>query len=242
MINNEKKTVSGLTAKRKPVVTKKLSEIVAEELEGMIRREEIKEGEYLPSEREMMEFFGVGRPSVREALSTLRHKGLIKYNKGEKASVSRPSTETIINGLSGIVKDFLATEDGVTEFERLRIFFETNLVRYAAKKASEEDINRLKNILAVHHNCLKTTECYSHYDIEFHRILAEIPGNKILQTIHTAFSEWLIMAKPLEKNNMTYTQNKNTHLQHIEILQAIIEHDADKAESLMEIHLQRRLS
>ena len=50
------------------------------------------------------------------------------------------------------------------------------------------------------------------------------------------------MAKPLEKNNMTYTQNKNTHLQHIEILQAIIEHDADKAESLMEIHLQRRLS
>lgn len=110
------------------------------------------------------------------------------------------------------------------------------------KKASEEDINRLKNILAVHHNCLKTTECYSHYDIEFHRILAEIPGNKILQTIHTAFSEWLIMAKPLEKNNMTYTQNKNTHLQHIEILQAIIEHDADKAESLMEIHLQRRLS
>lgn len=96
----------GLTTTRKPIVTKKLSEIVAEELERMIRREEIREGEYLPSERELMAFFGVGRPSVREALSSLRHKGLIRYNKGEKASVCRPSPETIINGLSGIVKDF----------------------------------------------------------------------------------------------------------------------------------------
>ncbi|WP_337232496.1 GntR family transcriptional regulator, partial [Vibrio cholerae] len=56
-----------LTTKRKPLVTKKLSEIVADELESMIRRDEIKEGEYLPSERELMDFFGVGRPSIREA-------------------------------------------------------------------------------------------------------------------------------------------------------------------------------
>ncbi|EHE8226132.1 transcriptional regulator NanR [Escherichia coli] len=242
MKNNEKKKISELTAKRKPVVTKKLSDIVAEELEGMIRREELREGEFLPSERELMEFFGVGRPSIREALGALRHRGLIKYNKGEKASVSRPSAETIINGLSGIVKDFLATEDGVLEFEKLRIFFETNLARYAAKHASDEDINRLKNILSVHDNCLKTTDTYAHYDIEFHRILAEIPRNKILKTMHTAFSEWLIMAKPMKKNMMTYTQNKKTHLQHMEILQAIIDHDADKAELIMEKHLQCRIS
>lgn len=106
MSDNKKTVLPGLTTTRKPIVTKKLSEIVAEELERMIRQEEIREGEYLPSERELMAFFGVGRPSVREALSSLRHKGLIRYNKGEKASVCRPSPETIINGLSGIVKDF----------------------------------------------------------------------------------------------------------------------------------------
>ncbi|HDK1294468.1 TPA: transcriptional regulator NanR [Escherichia coli] len=241
MSDNKKTVLPGLTTTRKPIVTKKLSEIVAEELERMIRQEEIREGEYLPSERELMAFFGVGRPSVREALSSLRHKGLIRYNKGEKASVCRPSPETIINGLSGIVKDFLSTADGIKDFERLRIFFETNLVRYAAKNATPEDIHRLEKVLSIHHNSLRTPEVYAQYDIEFHSILADIPDNKVLKTIHSAFSEWLIMAKPLEKNKMTYENNKKTHQQHIEIITAIKEHDCDKAEQLMYNHLYKRI-
>ncbi|MBG3013423.1 transcriptional regulator NanR [Proteus faecis] len=230
-----------LTTKRKPLVTKKLSEIVADELESMIRRDEIKEGEYLPSERELMDFFGVGRPSIREALSVLRHKGLIKYNKGEKASVCRPSAEMIINSLSGIVTDFLSTPEGVSDFERLRIFFETHLVRYAAKHATEKDLEKLEKILDIHHNSLRTPDAYAQYDIEFHKILADIPQNKILKTLHSALSEWLISAKPLEKNKMTYENNKKTHTQHIEIFQAIANHDAEKAELLMENHLKHRI-
>ncbi|HEC4690878.1 TPA: GntR family transcriptional regulator, partial [Escherichia coli] len=54
MSDNKKTVLPGLTTTRKPIVTKKLSEIVAEELERMIRQEEIREGEYLPSERELM--------------------------------------------------------------------------------------------------------------------------------------------------------------------------------------------
>ena len=46
-----------------PVARKKLSEMVEEELEQMIRRREFGEGEQLPSERELMAFFNVGRPS-----------------------------------------------------------------------------------------------------------------------------------------------------------------------------------
>ena len=226
MSDNKKTVLPGLTTTRKPIVTKKLSEIVAEELERMIRQEEIREGEYLPSERELMAFFGVGRPSVREALSSLRHKGLIRYNKGEKASVCRPSPETIINGLSGIVKDFLSTADGIKDFERLRIFFETNLVRYAAKNATPEDIHRLEKVLSIHHNSLRTPEVYAQYDIEFHSILADIPDNKVLKTI--------------QKYNLIQSGD-STHQQHIEILTAIKEHDCDKAEQLMYNHLYKRI-
>lgn len=69
---------------------KKLSEMVEEELEQMIRRHEFGEGEQLPSERELMAFFNVGRPSVREALAALKRKGLVQINNGERARVSRP--------------------------------------------------------------------------------------------------------------------------------------------------------
>ncbi|MDI4746102.1 GntR family transcriptional regulator, partial [Salmonella enterica subsp. enterica serovar Kentucky] len=41
---------------------------------------EFGEGEQLPSERELMAFFNVGRPSVREALAALKRKGLVQIN------------------------------------------------------------------------------------------------------------------------------------------------------------------
>lgn len=96
----------GLTTTRKPIVTKKLSEIVAEELERMIRQEEIREGEYLPSERELMAFFGVGRPSVREALSSLRHKGLIRYNKEKKPVSAVHHQKPSLMGYQALLKIF----------------------------------------------------------------------------------------------------------------------------------------
>ena len=68
----------GNTLGRRPLARKKLSEMVEEELEQMIRRREFAEGEQLPSERELMTFFNVGRPSVREALAALKRKGLVQ--------------------------------------------------------------------------------------------------------------------------------------------------------------------
>lgn len=47
----------GRSLHRRPLARKKLSEMVEEELEQMIRRQEFAQGEQLPSERELMEFF-----------------------------------------------------------------------------------------------------------------------------------------------------------------------------------------
>ncbi|EAA7801233.1 transcriptional regulator NanR, partial [Salmonella enterica subsp. enterica serovar Heidelberg] len=77
-------TSLGRSLRRRPLARKKLSEMVEEELEQMIRRHEFGEGEQLPSERELMAFFNVGRPSVREALAALKRKGLVQINNGER--------------------------------------------------------------------------------------------------------------------------------------------------------------
>jgi len=49
----------GRTLRRRPLARKKLSDMVEEELEQMIRRKEFAQDEQLPSERELMEFFYV---------------------------------------------------------------------------------------------------------------------------------------------------------------------------------------
>lgn len=106
--------------------------MVEEELEQMIRRREFAEGDVLPSERELMAFFNVGRPSVREALAALKRKGLVQISNGERARVSRPSADTIIGELSGMAKDFLSRPGGIAHFEQLRLF--SNPARCAMRR------------------------------------------------------------------------------------------------------------
>ena len=52
-------------------IDRKLSEQVVDRLEAMIREGTYEPGSHLPPERELMDLFGVGRPSVREAMIAL---------------------------------------------------------------------------------------------------------------------------------------------------------------------------
>lgn len=167
-------TTIGRNLRSRPLARKKLSEMVEEELEQMIRRREFGEGEQLPSERELMAFFNVGRPSVREALAALKRKGLVQINNGERARVSRPSADTIIGELSGMAKDFLSHPGGIAHFEQLRLFFESSLVRYAAEHATDEQIDLLAKALGINSQSLDNNAAFIRSDVDFHRVLAEI--------------------------------------------------------------------
>lgn len=227
----------GRSLRPRPLTRKKLSEMVEEELEQMIRRGEFAEGEPLPSERELMTFFNVGRPSVREALAALKRKGLVQISNGERARVSRPSADTIISELSGMAKDFLAHPGGIAHFEQLRLFFESSLVRYAAENASDEQIERLVKALALNSESLEDNALFIRSDVDFHRVLAEIPGNPIFMAIHVALLDWLIAARPKVPDDALYAHNTISYQQHIAIAEAIQRRDPDEADRALQTHL-----
>jgi GntR family transcriptional regulator, sialic acid-inducible nan operon repressor len=64
---------------------RKLYQDVLDRLMARIRSGEIAPGEQLPSERELMEAYGVGRPAIREALQTLERSGIVEIAHGERA-------------------------------------------------------------------------------------------------------------------------------------------------------------
>ncbi|EMP3901009.1 transcriptional regulator NanR, partial [Escherichia coli] len=205
---------------KRPLKRKKLSELVEEDLENMIRQEVFKEGEYIPSERALMEMFNVGRPSVREALATLRRKGLIEVNNGERAKVCRPTPYTLINELSGIARDYMSSKDGMQHFEELRLLFELMLVRYASIYATSEQKNRLNQAIEDCRKYVDNNVNFIHADINFHRILSEIPENPIFVAIHTALINWLINSHTREYGHLTKEQNTISLKQHIDIYNA----------------------
>lgn len=227
----------GRTLSRRPLARKKLSEMVEEELEQMIRRREFGEGEQLPSERELMAFFNVGRPSVREALAALKRKGLVQINNGERARVSRPSADTIISELSGMAKDFLSHPGGIAHFEQLRLFFESSLVRYAAEHATDDQIAKLSKALEINSQALDDNALFIRSDVDFHRVLAEIPGNPIFMAIHVALLDWLIAARPKVAEQELHHHNSVSYQQHIAIVDAIRDRDPDEADRALQTHL-----
>ncbi|XMR46218.1 transcriptional regulator NanR [Escherichia coli] len=200
---------------------KKLSEMVEEELEQMIRRREFGEEGQLPSERELMAFFNVGRPSVREALAALKRKGLVQIDDGERARVSRPSADTIIGELSGMAKDFLSHPGGIAHFEQLRLFF--NAVWYATP-LNMPLMNRLlcweKRWRSTANRWMITPSLFAR-NVDFHRVLAEIPGNPIFMAIHVALLDWLIAARPKVADQELHEHNSVSYQQHIAIVEAI---------------------
>ena len=122
------------------VKQRKLSDEVTDHLEQMIRAGELAEADRLPSERELMRQFGVGRPSIREALLHLSKMGLVEVRSGERARVTRPTPQFVIDALAGPARHMISAPGGVQNFQNARIFFEVGLARHAALNATQEDI------------------------------------------------------------------------------------------------------
>ena len=64
----------------------KAAELLAARIRGQIIRGELKEGDALPAESELMETFGVSRPTLREAIRVLEMESLLRMRRGRAAA------------------------------------------------------------------------------------------------------------------------------------------------------------
>jgi DNA-binding FadR family transcriptional regulator len=218
-----------------PVRQRRLSDDVAHHLEQMIRDGELAEADRLPSERELMRHFGVGRPSVREALQHLSKMGLVEVRSGERARVTRPTPQFVIDALAGPARHMIAAPDGVRNFQNARIFFETGLARHAAQHATDEDIASLRDALEANRLSLGDLKRFERTDVDFHYVLAVITRNPIFMAIHAALAEWL-----LEQRRRTLADgiDVKAYESHQAIYEAIAARDPDRAERAMRDHLE----
>src|SRR5215471_17733659 len=113
----------------------RLFEQIVDILEQRMRDRELLPGAELPSERQLMAEFGVGRPAVREALFHLQRAGLVELRAGSRARVAAPNAEFVMTSLSSSAKYLLSDDNGVRNFQDARALFEAGLVRDAARNA-----------------------------------------------------------------------------------------------------------
>ncbi len=131
-----------------PIPRRKLSDEVFDRLERMISSGELTPGDDMPSERELMDRFKVGRPAIREAMQALERMGLVAISHGERAKVLELTAKSLFRQMDLTAKIMLAkSADTLEHLKSARIFFERGMAREAAQKASAEDIAALHAIL-----------------------------------------------------------------------------------------------
>ena len=220
------------------IVRTKLSDEVFTRLKQLIESGELKAGDEMPSERELMERFGVGRPAIREAMQALAGKGLVEISHGERAKVLKLTAESIFRQVDLPAKLMLSgSPDSLEHLKSARIFFERGMVRAAAVEATEADIADLRELLETQARHIGDSELFINADMAFHQKIAQISRNPIFAAVSGAMLGWL---KAYHSEMLIWTGRENfTLAEHEEIIHAVETRDADLAENAMIKHLER---
>ena len=227
-----------MSPRSEPIVRRKLSDEVFDRLERLITSGELRPGDEMPSERELMERFGVGRPAIREAMQSLANMGLVAISHGERAKVLELTAKSLFRQVDLTAKIMLSkSSDTLEHLKNARIFFERGMARVAAEKASPQDIADLRVILERQRASLGQAEAFIAADMAFHTRIAEISGNPIFAAVSESMLAWL---KEYHTEMLIWTgKEKFTLAEHEEIIHCLAQNDADGAEQAVLKHLER---
>jgi GntR family transcriptional regulator, sialic acid-inducible nan operon repressor len=230
-----------MTSTIEPIVRRKLSDEVFDRLERLITSGELQPGDEMPSERVLMERFGVGRPAIREAMQSLANKGLVSISHGERAKVLKLTAQSIFRQVDLTAKIMLSqSADSLEHLKSARIFFERGMAREAAQRAKPADIDALRGIIDHQRASLGHAEEFISADMKFHTRIAQISGNPIYVGVSEAMLAWL---KEYHTEMLIWTgKEKYTLAEHEEILERLAANDADGAEAAVLKHLERSRS
>ena len=166
--------------KETKVYTKVINDIKEKILSG-----ELKNGDRLPSEREMAERLDVSRTSIREAIRTLEIMGLIESKRGSGNYITNSFGNSLFEPLSIM---FMLQEYSTGDIHELRETLEIECCRMASRLISYEDIKLLKEIIDDMDKTYDEDKSLL-LDIRFHNIIVKSSNNPLIINVLKAISQ-----------------------------------------------------
>jgi GntR family transcriptional repressor for pyruvate dehydrogenase complex len=218
----------------------KISERVASAIVDHIVASGLRPGDRLPNEGAMVESFGVGRGSLREALRILEVHGLISLRSGPGGgpiviavgprAVSR--TFSLYLHLSGST---------MGELIETRLMIEPMVARLAARYITlGNNAEQLRSALEREQSISADKGSYIDAANDFHYVLATLTGNRVFDIVATALKE-LYTTRIVGRGLASQTTDPSIRFEHQEIGDAILCGNAEKAEALMRSHMDTYL-
>jgi GntR family transcriptional repressor for pyruvate dehydrogenase complex len=216
-----------------PIERRKTYELVAEHLTAQIGERALAPGTPIPSERELVEAFKVGRSSVREALRMLESRGLIE-NRGNGTFVVSQIRNTLNQSLGLLLS---VDEADLRELFEVRRILEGECAALAAARRSDEQLERMEEAIAQMRAGLTSELEYIAADVQFHLTIAEASGNRVAAHLMHAIRDQVQRA--LGTVFHIPGSPERSIEQHREIVDAIRLRRPDEARERMHEHIGR---
>ena len=156
-----------------------LTDRITAQVESLIRSEQLKPGDQLPSEREMAQLLDVSRPSLREALRILEVRGRLVVKHGQGVFIQSPRSERELRAALG------ETDLSLNELYAMREVLEIPAAAWAAENITAEQLLRVRSALdKLNASGESPTVDYDELrqlDADFHLSIAAAAGNRFLK-------------------------------------------------------------
>jgi GntR family transcriptional repressor for pyruvate dehydrogenase complex len=219
----------------KVVQTLRLYEQIVQQIEDSILKGDLKAGAQLPAERDLAHQFGVSRTAVREAMKTLREKGLVEAYAGRGTFVTSGTARSMRQTLDRVMRG--GPSEGAVQLVEVREILEPEIAALAAQRSDEEARSAMRESIAAMDAARLDAEAFIEGDLDFHLALAEAAANPLILSLIDS-----IVGLLREQRMRTYYVEggaERGQYHHKRIMEAIDHRDPQGAREAMRAHLRQ---
>jgi len=218
-----------------PIYPTRVSDDAVDQILNLIAEGRLKPGDRLPSERELVRQLEVSRTSVREALRALEAKGIIEVRPGSGSFIRGSGQE---EAGPNWVPWLLAHRQEIMQLVELREALETRAAYLAATRASQEQIEAMKNAIDRMSEAIENGDpgLTIQADKAFHESVAKACGNELIAYLLNAANEAL--ADPRGAILSLPGRAAKSLAEHRLIWQAIANRNPEQAEKAVLHHIE----
>lgn len=217
------------------VKVQRASDLILEQIRRLIRDGKLKPGDRLPSERALVDRFGVGRGPIRDAIKRLEFYGILKTEPKKGTIVASFGVKALEGLISSIIR--IDREDYVSLFET-RVILEVHAARAAASRADDGSVGRILAAHGDYRSGVQSGRRALEEDHLFHLAIAEAGGNSILVSLIGLITPDVInMNRDFVEDGPPRVSGSLS--EHDAIVRGITEHDPAAAAEAMTIHMEQ---
>ncbi|MGF1625767.1 MAG: FadR/GntR family transcriptional regulator [Alphaproteobacteria bacterium] len=196
----------------------------------------LKEGDRLPTEKEICDMFGVSRPIVREALMRLRADGLIQSRQGAGTFIiNRPTARFTAFASASDVGSYLRCLE-------VRLPLEGVAARLAAERRTPEQMARIDRAHEAFRREGERGAFKPESDLAFHAAVADATGNTFfsatLLSLNEAITGFMTLSLSLTRTG-SRERTRQVLEEHSRIVEAIRGQDGETASLAMQFHIDQ---